>query len=98
MSGPGIEALLFDVFGTVVDWRGSVIREAAVFGRDNGIDADWEAFGDAWRGKYRPFMDRLRSGELPWTRSWTVCTWLALEEQLPEFLIEGVDLRPPRPR
>ena len=90
MNGAGIEALLFDVFGTVVDWRGSVIREAAVFGRDNGIDADWEAFADAWRGKYGPFMDRVRSGELPWTNLDGLHR-LALEELLQEFGIEGVD-------
>ena len=58
--GAGIKALLFDVFGTVVDWRGSVIREAAALGRTQGIDVDcvdWEAFADAWRGKYGPFKD-----------------------------------------
>ena len=87
--GVGVKALLFDVFGTVVDWRGSVIREAAAFGRANGIDADWEAFADAWRGKYGPFMDKVRTGVLPWTNLDGLHR-LALEELLGEFGIAGV--------
>ena len=85
----GIKALLFDVFGTVVDWRGSVIREAAAFGRSNGVEADWEAFADAWRGKYGPFMDKVRTGALPWTNLDGLHR-LALEELLAEFGIGGV--------
>lgn len=61
-----IQALLFDVFGTVVDWRGSIIREGRALGRAKKIAADWDAFADAWRAGYRPAMARVRSGELPW--------------------------------
>ena len=61
-----IRALLFDVFGTVVDWRGSIIRECRALGRRKKIAADWEAFADAWRAGYQPAMARVRSGELPW--------------------------------
>lgn len=61
-----IHALVFDVFGTVVDWRGSILRECRALGRRKRIAADWEAFTDAWRGGYRPAMARVRSGELPW--------------------------------
>ena len=89
VKGIGVKALLFDVFGTVVDWRGSVIREAAAFGRANGIDADWQAFADAWRGKYGPFMDKVRTGALPWTNLDGLHR-MALEELLAEFGIEGV--------
>ena len=89
VPGSGIKALLFDVFGTVVDWRGSVIREASAFGQTHGIDADWEAFADAWRGKYGPFMDKVRSGELPWTNLDGLHR-RALEELLDEFGIRGV--------
>lgn len=60
------EALLFDVFGTVVDWRGSLVRELRRMGRRHGISADWGAFADAWRAGYRPAMDRVRRGESPW--------------------------------
>ena len=61
-----IRALIFDVFGTVVDWRGSILRECRALGRRKKIAADWDAFTDAWRAGYRPAMARVRSGELPW--------------------------------
>ena len=62
------KALAFDVFGTVVDWRSSIIRELEEFGRAHGVDADWPAMADDWRSGYAPAMDRVRRGELPWTR------------------------------
>ncbi|HTT36444.1 MAG TPA: haloacid dehalogenase type II [Burkholderiales bacterium] len=61
-----IRALTFDVFGTVVDWRGSIIRESRKFGASRGLRLDWAAFADAWRAGYRPAMDRVRRGEMPW--------------------------------
>ena len=66
MTSP--RALAFDVFGTVVDWRGSIIRELEAFGQTNGLDQDWAAFVDNWRAGYAPAMDRVRRGELPWTK------------------------------
>jgi 2-haloacid dehalogenase len=65
---PAVKALVFDVFGTVVDWRGSIIREGRAFGRRKKLKVDWEAFADAWRAGYKPAMARVRSGELPWTK------------------------------
>ena len=62
-----IRAVLFDTFGSVVDWRSSVIDELTAFGARRGISADWTAFADAWRGAYKPSMDRVRRGEAPWT-------------------------------
>jgi len=62
------EALLFDVFGTVVDWRGSIIREGRRIGRSKGESVDWAAFADAWHAGYRPALDRVRRGELPWLK------------------------------
>ena len=61
------QALLFDVFGTVVDWRGSIIREARALGRERRLRVNWAAFADAWRAGYRPAMARVRAGELLWT-------------------------------
>jgi len=59
---------VFDVFGTVVDWRGSIIREGMALGRRKKLKVDWAAFADAWRAGYKPAMARVRSGELPWTK------------------------------
>ena len=58
-----IKALTFDVFGTVVDWRRSIAREAqAILGEQKGYNLDWNAFALAWRGRYQPAMERVRSG------------------------------------
>ena len=64
---PDVQALLFDVFGTVVDWRGSIIDELTRFGADKGLKADWAAFTDDWRGLYQPAMEEVRSGRRAWT-------------------------------
>ena len=66
--GGKIKALVFDVFGTVVDWRGSLIRELEGLSRAKGVALDAARFADDWRAGYRPAMQRVRSGELPWTR------------------------------
>ncbi|HQT72463.1 MAG TPA: haloacid dehalogenase type II [Acidiphilium sp.] len=60
-------AVLFDVFGTLVDWRGSVIAGLTAFGSARGRSADWAEIADAWRRTYRPSMDRVRRGAIPWT-------------------------------
>lgn len=62
-----IKALTFDVFGTVVDWRSSIIRELRELGISKGAVADWAGFADKWRGGYAPSMDKVRKGEIPWT-------------------------------
>ena len=61
-----IKAMTFDVFGTVVDWRGSIIREGENVWAAKGVDVDWAQFADDWRRGYGPAMHRVRSGELPW--------------------------------
>jgi 2-haloacid dehalogenase len=58
---PDVKALLFDTFGTVVDWRGSLIAEFTAWGEAKGLNADWAALVDAWRGAYRPSMDAVRN-------------------------------------
>lgn len=62
-----LKILVFDVFGTVVDWRGSVLRELETLGRAKAVAADWGRFVDEWRAGYAPAMQRVRVGELPWT-------------------------------
>jgi 2-haloacid dehalogenase len=62
-----VKACLFDVFGTVVDWRQSCIDELTAFGRQKGITAEWAALTDQWRHMYQPSMEAVRSGARPWT-------------------------------
>lgn len=62
------KALTFDVFGTVVDWRSSIIREGEALGECKGIEVDWVKFADAWRALYQPAMSKVRDGKMPWTK------------------------------
>src|SRR5947209_17954321 len=79
-----IKALAFDVFGTVVDYRGTIIREGERLNREKGLSVDWAQFADAWRARYRPSMDRVMRGELPWTNL-DALHRLSLNELLTEF-------------
>ncbi|GAC1344347.1 MAG: haloacid dehalogenase type II [Acetobacteraceae bacterium] len=87
MAMAGVRALVFDVFGTVVDWRGGVAREAAPFLARHAPGADPAAFADAWRGQYGPSMEEVRSGRRPFTRL-DVLHRENLERTLPAFGIE----------
>jgi 2-haloacid dehalogenase len=80
-----VKALLFDVFGTVVDWRGSIIDE----GKASGIDIDWARFADEWRAGYMPSMAKVRSGEMPWTNLDHLHRML-LDDLLKKFHAEGL--------
>ena len=62
---PPLQALFFDVFGTLVDWRTSIAREAEASLAPLGFHLDWLAFADAWRGEYQPAMEEIRSGRQP---------------------------------
>ena len=85
MSLAGIRAVVFDIFGTVVDWRGGVVREARPFLRRFGrSDADAGAFADAWRRRYSPAMEEVRSGRRAFVRL-DVLHRENLEAILPEF-------------
>lgn len=83
------KALTFDVFGTVVDWRGSLVREGAEFSRSRHVQLDWARFADAWRGGYGPSMDRVRKGDLPWTNL-DALHRMTLDRLLDEFHITGL--------
>lgn len=63
-----VKALFFDVFGTLVDWRTGIAREAKDFLAPRGIGLDWLAFSDAWRGEYQPAMEEVRSGKIAFAR------------------------------
>src|SRR5690606_4193869 len=86
---PGVRALVFDVFGTVVDWRASIIREGQLLGERKGYDVDWGEFADRWRAGYGPSMNRVRSGELPWTKLDELHR-MVLDELVEEFSLTGM--------
>ena len=89
MAKPDVQALLFDVFGTVVDWRSSIIADLTKFGAEKGIKADWVAFTDEWRALYQPAMEEVRSSR----RAWTILDVLhreSLEKLLAKHAITGL--------
>jgi 2-haloacid dehalogenase len=85
-----IKALAFDVFGTVVDWRSSVVREGEALSAAKGLHVDWPVFADAWRAGYQPAMQRARSGEIPWTNVDGLHRAI-LEELLPRFGLDSLN-------
>jgi len=66
MDANDVDSLLFDVFGTVVDWRSGIIRDGEALSAEHGLDVDWAAFADAWREAYVPSLLRVIRGEEPW--------------------------------
>jgi 2-haloacid dehalogenase len=84
-----VKALAFDVFGTVVDWRGSIIREGNQWTHAKGLQVDWGKFADRWRAGYVPSMDRVRQGTLPWMKLDQLHR-LILDDLLVEFKIMGL--------
>jgi 2-haloacid dehalogenase len=68
MPGTLPSAIVFDTFGSVVDWRSSLIADLTAYGKQRAIKADWPALVDAWRQAYAPSMNRVRTLELPWTK------------------------------
>ena len=88
-----VQALVFDVFGTVVDWRSGVARESAPFLARHAPGADPAAFADAWRRLYSPAMEEVRSGRRPFVRL-DVLHRENLESVLPEFGIDRATVPP----
>ena len=84
-----LKALVFDTFGTLVDWRGSIIAEGAAWGKAHKITIDWARFADRWRAGYKPAMDKVRKGEMSWTKL-DVLHRTLLDELLKEFGIVGL--------
>ena len=90
MDWASVRALTFDVFGTVVDWRSSIIREGTRLAAAKGIThVDWASFAAAWRAGYGPAMDRVRHGDLQWTHIDDLHR-LILDRLLVEFRIGGL--------
>jgi 2-haloacid dehalogenase len=87
MSANSVKALFFDVFGTLVDWRSGVARDAEMVLKPLGFSLDWPALADAWREQYQPAMEEIRSGRLPYAKL-DVLHWQTLRRILPRF---GID-------
>jgi 2-haloacid dehalogenase len=85
-----VKALFFDVFGTLVDWRAGIAREAEAILKPLGQSLDWLAFADAWRGEYQPAMEQVRGGHLPFCKL-DVLHRHNLERILPRFEVKGLD-------
>ena len=84
-----VKALVFDTFGTVVDWRTSVTQEVEQLAKKKGFKVDAAKFADAWRAGYGPSMNRVRTGELPWTRL-DALHRMILDKILVDFAITGL--------
>src|SRR4029453_7540260 len=86
----GVRALFFDVFGTLVDWRTGVAREAERLLQPEGYALDWLAFAHAWRDEYQPAMDEVRAGRIPFCKL-DVLHRRNLDRILPRFGLAGVN-------
>lgn len=84
-----VRALVFDVFGTVVDWRGSIIREGERWKKSHGMAVDWPKFADEWRAGYGPAMNLVRTGKLPW-QSIDSLHRRILDELLEKYRVSGL--------
>ena len=84
------KALFFDVFGTLMDWRTSIAREAKAILEPLGHSLDWPKFADAWRGEYQPSMEEVRSGKIPFSKL-DVLHRRNLERILPRFAVNDLD-------
>lgn len=85
-----VRALIFDVFGTLVDWRGSIARQAGALLAPRGVALDWNAFAEAWRNEYQPSMERIRSGGRGYVKL-DILHRENLDRILPRFGLEGLD-------
>jgi 2-haloacid dehalogenase len=83
-AGDGIKVLVFDVFGTVVDWRSAIMTEGAALSRAQGRAVDWPAFIRSWESARRPVMDQVNAGAIPWTNLSAIYR-RRLDEVLPAF-------------
>jgi 2-haloacid dehalogenase len=84
-----VKALFFDVFGTLVEWRSSIAREAEALLKPQGHALDWLAFADAWRGEYQGGMEDVRSGRIAFSKL-DVLHRRNLDRILPRFGLEGL--------
>ena len=85
-----VKALVYDVFGTCVDWRNGVARDAERILKPLGYNLDWIAFADAWRGLYQPTMEEIRAGRAPFAKL-DILHRRMLDQIRPKFGLEKLD-------
>src|SRR5690242_3363270 len=85
-----VKALIFDVFGTVVDWRNGVAKDSERILKPLGYNLDWIAFADAWRALYQPTMEGIRSGREPFVKL-DVLHRRMLDQIRPKFGLQKLD-------
>ncbi|HEV7358694.1 MAG TPA: haloacid dehalogenase type II [Steroidobacteraceae bacterium] len=85
-----VKALFFDVFGTLVDWRTGISREARAILKPLGYAIDWIAFADAWRDQYQPAMEEVRAGRVPYVKLDVVHRRM-LQKIIPRFGLEKLE-------
>jgi len=84
-----VKACVFDTFGTVVDWRSSVVAEVSGWGKAKGLNINWAEFADRWRLAFGPAMDKVRKGDIPWTNLDNL-DLMILDDLLKQYKIEGL--------
>ncbi len=89
MDTAPVKALVFDVYGTVVDWRSSVIEQVRSLGAAKGIGVDWDAFVDGWQSTYRPLMQMVHQEVLAWTNL-DQLRRIGLDQMLAEYEVSGL--------
>src|SRR5262245_54478475 len=89
-TAEGVKALVYDVFGTCVDWRNGVARDAERILKPLGYNLDWLAFASAWRALYQPSMEEVRSGRQPFVKL-DVLHRRMLDQIRPKFGLEKLD-------
>jgi 2-haloacid dehalogenase len=87
-TGLSVRAVLFDVFGTVVDWRSGIAAAVRSFADGHRRELDPHAFADSWRGQYQPAMQRVRTGERPF------CSLDVLHRENLDDVLRGLELDP----
>jgi 2-haloacid dehalogenase len=91
-NAAGVKALVYDVFGTVVDWRNGVARDAERILKPLGYNLDWIAFADAWRALYQPTMEEVRSGRTPFIKL-DILHRRMLDQIRPKFGLQKLDVK-----
>ena len=89
-TSTNVKAMVFDVFGTVVDWRATIVDEGRDWNRRKGWTVDWARFADRWRAGYAPSMNQVRTGAIGWKRIDELHR-MVLDELIADFKLAGLN-------